>query len=43
MEDFKQMIREMDKKEFFTDLICMGLFTIGIFKILPYIVILLGE
>ena len=42
MEDFKRMIKEMDKKEFLKDLVCFGIFTIGMMIALPYIIIFLG-
>lgn len=42
MDDFKQMIKEMDKKEFISDLILGGLATIMFIKIVPYIIIWLG-
>ena len=42
MDDLIQMIKEMNKKEFLSDLILGGIFTILIFKILPYIVIWLS-
>lgn len=40
MDDFKQMMKEMDKKEFVVDLILGGLATIMFMKIIPYIIIL---
>lgn len=42
MEDFKQMIKEMNKKEFITDLILGGLVTAVFLKLIPYIIIYLG-
>lgn len=42
MDDFKQMIKEMNKKEFISDLILGGIATILIFKVIPYIIIYLS-